>query len=48
MLNKNIFRKLSQRFFEPKIDLFASRLNSQIPNNYVSWFPDPNAFDFDA
>lgn len=35
-------------FLNPKIDLFASRLNTQIPDNYVSWFPDPNAVEFDA
>lgn len=48
MLNADIFKKLCRRFFKPKIDLFASRLNTQIPDNYVSWFPDPNAVEFDA
>ena len=31
----------------PDIDLFASRLNKQI-DNYVSWFPDPDACYVDA
>lgn len=48
MLNADVFKKLCRRFFKPKIDLFASQLNTQIPDNYVSWFPDPNAVEFDA
>ena len=32
---------------ESHIDLFASRLNNQV-QNYVSWFPDPNAQFVDA
>ena len=31
----------------PKIDLFASRLNNQLPA-YVSYKPDPNAYAVDA
>lgn len=34
--------------FKPKTDLFASRLKTQIYENYVSWFPDPNAVDSHA
>lgn len=48
MLNADVFKTLCRRFFKPKIDLFASRLNTQISDNYVSWFPDPNAVEFDA
>lgn len=48
MLNVDVFKTLYRRFFKPKIDLFASRLNTQISDNYVSWFPDPNAVEFDA
>lgn len=42
MLNRDV-KKICRRFFKPKIDLFATTLNTQIPDNYVSWFPDPNA-----
>ena len=31
----------------PDIDLFASRLNKRI-DKFVSWFPEPGAFKFDA
>ena len=48
MLRRDIFDKISKTFFIPKIDLFASRVNTQIRNNYVSWFPDPDAVDCDA
>lgn len=41
ILNSDVFKKLCRRFFK-------SRLNTQIPNNYVSWFPDPIAVEFDA
>ena len=47
MLNPNIFQKLVQNFFLPKIDLFASRLNHQTPK-FVSWKPDPEAMAIDA
>ena len=43
ILNKNIFEKIIQCFqFYPKIDLFASRLNKQLPV-LVSYTPDPEA-----
>lgn len=48
MLTADVLNKLCRSFFKPKIDLFASRLNTQIPDNYVSWFPDPIAVEFDA
>ena len=43
MLNKNAFEKIIQYLqFYPKIDLFASRLNKQLPV-FVSYRPDPEA-----
>ena len=46
----DIFARLCVRFGSPVLDLFATRINSQLPS-YVSWFPDPyavkiNAFSF--
>lgn len=46
-LKDSIFERITLRFFHPNIDLFASRLNKQL-NNYVSWFPDPEASHTDA
>ena len=47
MLNKDIFSKICEIFGTPEIDLFASRLNAQLPR-YVSWKPDPGAEEIDA
>ena len=47
MLKPSIFRSLCRAFYMPEIDLFASRLNSQLPK-YVSWKPDPSAFNTKA
>ena len=47
MLNPKIFEKISKRYFVPDIDLFASRLNNQIPN-YIAWKHDPGAMYIDA
>ena len=41
-LNKTIYRKVVECFYEQDIDLFASRLNFQM-KSYVSWQPDPEA-----
>ena len=46
-LKKDIFLRLSDQFFKPDIDLFASRLNFQI-QKFVSWFPQPGAYRSDA
>ena len=46
-LKKDIFLRLSDHFFKPDIDLFASRLNFQI-QKFVSWFPQPGAYRSDA
>ena len=46
-LNEQAFNKIRHRFGTPDIDLFASRLNYQVPR-YVSWKPDPGAEAVDA
>ena len=46
-LDESIFIKISEIFGEPDIDLFATRLNKQIPK-YVAWKPDPGALFIDA
>ena len=47
MLDKNSFEKIVAKYGTPVIDLFASRLNAQLPR-YISWLPDPNAESVDA
>ena len=42
-----IFSRLVHKFGMPDIDLFASRLNHQLPT-YVSWQPDPDSSYIDA
>lgn len=47
-LKPGVFSKLCNTVkFRPTIDLFATRINAQLPT-YVSWRPDPAAFDVDA
>ena len=47
-LNPSIFSKvISTLQFYPDIDLFASRLNTQL-SKYISYHPDPHAFATDA
>ncbi|KAK4321821.1 hypothetical protein Pmani_007448 [Petrolisthes manimaculis] len=51
MLTPRVLNWLCTLFYTPKIDLFASRINTQLPS-YVSWKPDPyakytNAFTID-
>ncbi|XP_045101188.1 uncharacterized protein LOC123498111 isoform X1 [Portunus trituberculatus] len=46
-LNEDIFQELCKRFGVPSIDLFASRLNKQVPR-FCSWLPDPEAEFFYA
>ncbi|XP_045101334.1 uncharacterized protein LOC123498236 [Portunus trituberculatus] len=46
-LNVGIFRELCNIFSVPSIDLFASRLNNQVPR-FCSWHPNPEAEHFDA
>ena len=47
MLNPSIFREVVARLGRPDIDLFASRVNHQIPE-FVSWRPEMNAMAIDA
>ena len=48
MLNKCIFRQvLEDLTFDPSIDLFASRINNQLPR-FASFRPDPEAELIDA
>ncbi len=48
MLDKRIFSTMCECMnFDPDIDLFASRLNTQL-KRYVSWKPDPEAEAVDA
>ena len=42
MLRPDIFEQMTKIWGKPSIDLFASRLNAQVPC-YVSWKPDPEA-----
>ena len=46
-LNREVFLEIYNRFGEPDLDLFASRLNRQTLN-FVFWFPDPEALMTDA
>ena len=47
MLRPDLFQLLTKIWGEPSIDLFASRLNAQVPC-YASWRPDPDATYVDA
>ena len=46
-LQPDIFCKITDILGTPEIDLFACRLNNQLPK-YVSWKPDPGACHVDA
>ena len=46
-LDKSIFTRMVRKFYTPQVDLFASRLNHQLPK-YVSRHPDPGAMSVDA
>ena len=47
MLNPAVFQRLTEVYFVPEVDLFASRLNCQI-HPFVSWKPEPGAWAIDA
>ncbi len=47
MLDPIMFQKVCVLLGTPDIDLFASRLNKQLPR-YISWKPDPEAEAIDA
>ena len=46
-LDKSVFKKLLAIFGKPEVEMFASRLNHQLPL-YVAWIPDPEAIAVDA
>ena len=46
-LNENVFKRIMDRFGCCDVDLFASRVNNQLPC-YVSWEPDPYAWAIDS
>ncbi|XP_063419548.1 uncharacterized protein LOC134703355 [Mytilus trossulus] len=46
-LHEKVFAKICHLYYEPDIDLFATRLNKQVLS-YVSWFPEPDAVASDA
>ncbi len=48
MLSKDVFQSIMTSLaFSPQVDMFASRLNTQLPV-YASWKPDPHATYIDA
>ena len=46
-LHPTVFSSITNTFFYPEIDLFASRLNKQV-DRFVSWKPEPGAWAVDA
>ena len=46
-LDKTIFAKIVEHWGLPDVDLFAARINTQLPK-FVSWQPDPEAIFVDA
>jgi len=46
-LNPKFFNSICEKWGNPEIDLFASRINKKC-KNYVAWFPDPEAVVIDA
>ena len=46
-LKKVIFNRICQQLFMPKIDMFASRINTQL-EAFVSWLPEPGAYAVNA
>jgi hypothetical protein len=46
-LHTEIFQRIVRRYYRPLVDLFASRINNQLPQ-YVSRYPDPGAVATDA
>lgn len=47
MLRPDLFHRVMEIWGKPSIDLFASRMNNQVPR-YASWKPDPGAAVIDA
>lgn len=46
-LNTNTFNRICGKFGKPDIDIFASRLNRQLPR-FIAWQPEPDAEAIDA
>ena len=47
MLDHNLFKQVTKHLGLPVVDLFASRVNHQMPE-FVSWRPEPGAIATDA
>ena len=47
LLDPNIFLCISSKLFTPDVNLFTTRLNSQLAR-FASWKPDPEALFYDA
>ena len=47
MLDHNLFKQVTKHLGLPVVDLFASRVNHQIPE-FVSWRPEPGSMATDA
>ena len=46
-LQDKLFQKVVERFGEPDVDLFTTRLNKKI-DCFVAWKPDPDAYATDT
>ena len=46
VLSLEVFKYLVELFQIPDIDMFASRLNKQLPK-YALWMPDPESYIID-
>ena len=46
-LSEKLYERIVDRFGEPEIDLFATRLNCKVPR-FIAWYPDPEAWAVDA
>ena len=46
-LNPALFHKIVEKFGKPDIDLFATRISSQL-ERYVSWHPEPETMAINA
>ena len=46
-LHPQVFKQICHKWFTPRVDLFATRLNHKVPL-YISPVPDQNAWDIDA
>ena len=46
-LRSDLFSEICTQFGTPEVDLFASRINAQLPK-YVSWQPDPTAIHIES